>query len=224
MTQVTGKPLVSATNRAYIARVTSRLGEVDVLKKTASFSLLVAAVSVAVIAPAQAGKVYGNYGQGNGQQDSGYYEDNNASSCNDVDIAVGTGIGGLVGGIIGSQFGKGSGKTAATIGGVILGGIAGNAIAKDACKDKRQDAHYYNNAYYDSFNDPDEDERYEWNNPYTNNHGYVSAGEYYDEGYQDYDGPCREFTQTVYIDGRPEQATGVACRQQDGTWRIVSGQ
>ena len=106
----------------------------------------------------------------------------------------------------------------------ILGGIAGNAIAKDACQDKRQDAHYYNNAYYDSFNDPQEDERYEWTNPYTNNPGYVSAGEYYDEGYQDFDGPCREFTQSVYIDGRPEQATGVACRQQDGTWRIVSGQ
>ena len=198
------------------------------LKKTASFSLLVAAVSVAVIAPAQAGKVYGNYGQGGGQYDGGQYDNSqyqdSSSSCNDVDIAVGTGIGGLVGGIIGSQFGKGSGKTAATIGGVILGGIAGNAIAKDACKDKRQDAHYYNNAYYDSFNDPDEDERYEWSNPYTNNHGYVSAGQYYDEGYQDYDGPCREFTQTVYIDGRPEQATGVACRQPNGTWRIVSGE
>jgi surface antigen len=204
------------------------LGEFAVLKKSASFSLLVAAVSVAVIAPAQAGKVYGNYGQGagqygNGQQDSGYYQDSN-SSCNDVDIAVGTGLGGLVGGLIGNQFGKGSGNTAATIGGVILGGIAGNAIAKDACQDKRQDAHYYNNAYYDSFNDPQEDERYEWTNPYTSNHGYVSAGEYYDEGYQDFDGPCREFTQSVYIDGRPEQATGVACRQQDGTWRIVSGQ
>ena len=196
------------------------------LKKTVSFSLVLAAVSMAVIAPAQAGRVYGNYGQGS-QQDGyqqGGYQEQGGSGCNDVDIAVGTGLGGLVGGIIGSQFGKGSGKTAATIGGVILGGIAGNAIAKDACKDKRQDAYYYNNAYYDSFNDPEEDERYEWNNPYTNNHGYVSAGEYYEDGYQDYDGPCREFTQTVYIDGRPEQATGVACRQPNGTWRIVSGE
>ena len=196
------------------------------LKKTVSFSLVLAAVSMAVIAPAQAGRVYGNYGQGS-QQDGyqqGGYQEQGGSGCNDVDIAVGTGLGGLVGGIIGSQFGKGSGKTAATIGGVILGGIAGNAIAKGACKDKRQDAYYYNNAYYDSFNDPEEDERYEWNNPYTNNHGYVSAGEYYEDGYQDYDGPCREFTQTVYIDGRPEQATGVACRQPNGTWRIVSGE
>jgi hypothetical protein len=119
------------------------LGEVDVLKKSVSFSLVVAAISVAAIAPAQAGKVYGNYGQGSGQygsgqQDSGHYQGSN-SSCNDVDIAVGTGLGGLVGGLIGNQFGKGSGNTAATIGGVILGGIAGNAIAKDACQDKRQD-------------------------------------------------------------------------------------
>lgn len=192
------------------------------LKSAACFGLCVAVFTAASPTPAMAGKVYGNYGQNNYDQNSNYQ--GNSPGCNDVDIAVGTGLGGLVGGIIGNQFGKGSGRTAATIGGVILGGIAGNAIAKDACQDKRQDAHYYNNAYYDSFNDPDEDERYEWNNPHTNNHGYVSAGEYYEDGYQDYEGPCREFSQTVYIDGRPEHATGVACRQPNGTWRIVSGQ
>lgn len=190
--------------------------------RTASLLTITAAFALAAATPASAGKVYGNYGQNNYPQNSGYNQQ--SSSCNDVDIAVGTGLGGLVGGIIGNQFGKGSGKTAATIGGVILGGIVGNSIAKDACKDKRQDAYYYNDAYYSSFNDPEEDERYEWNNPYTDNHGYVSAGEYYEDGYEDYEGPCREFTQTVYIDGRPEQATGVACRQPNGTWRIVSGQ
>ncbi len=104
-----------------------------------------------------------------------------------------------------------------------MGGIAGNAIAKDACKDKRHDAYYYNNTYYDAFNG-DEGEEYEWRNPHTSNYGYVTAGDYYDEGYGGYEGPCREFEQRVYIDGRPETATGVACRQPDGTWRIVSGQ
>ena len=107
---------------------------------------------------------------------------------------------------------------------VILGGIAGNAIAKDTCRDKNHDAYYYNNTYYDAFNDPDEGDEYEWRNPYTNNYGYVSAGDYYEDGYQGYSGPCREFEQRVYIDGHPETATGVACRQGDGTWRIVSGQ
>ena len=32
---------------------------------------------------------------------------------------------------------------------------------------------------------------------------------------------CREYTQTVTIEGRPVQAVGHACRQQDGSWRIM---
>ncbi|MDH3690906.1 MAG: hypothetical protein OEU36_15780 [Gammaproteobacteria bacterium] len=39
--------------------------------------------------------------------------------------------------------------------------------------------------------------------------------------YQD-SGPCREYRTTVEIDGRTEVATGNACRQVDGTWRIQS--
>lgn len=31
---------------------------------------------------------------------------------------------------------------------------------------------------------------------------------------------CREYEQTVYIDGRAERATGIACREADGTWRM----
>ena len=33
---------------------------------------------------------------------------------------------------------------------------------------------------------------------------------------------CREFQQTITIAGRPEQAWGRACRQPDGSWRIVA--
>ena len=32
---------------------------------------------------------------------------------------------------------------------------------------------------------------------------------------------CREFQQTIMIGGQPQQAYGTACRQQDGTWKIV---
>jgi len=186
--------------------------------KLISSALLASTFAAGLAAPAFAGQVYGTYGQGQYQGPP----PNQRSSC-DADVAVGTGLGAIVGGVIGNQFGHGSGRTAATIGGVILGGIAGNAIAKDSCKDDHHDAYYYNNTYYDAFNDADEGEEYSWRNPYSNNYGYVTAGEYYEDGYQDYSGPCREFEQRVYIDGRPETATGVACRQPDGTWRIVSG-
>ncbi|MEQ1863097.1 MAG: glycine zipper 2TM domain-containing protein [Micropepsaceae bacterium] len=181
-------------------------------------SIAAAVLATALAAPAFAGQVYGNYGQ-NQYQGQPPARGNNCEG----DVAVGTGIGAIVGGVIGNQFGRGSGRTAATIGGVILGGIAGNAIAKDACKDDRQDAYYYNDTYYDAFNDPDDGEEYAWSNPHTNNYGTVTPGVYYEDGYQDYSGPCREFEQRVYIDGRPETATGVACKQPDGTWRIVNG-
>lgn len=32
---------------------------------------------------------------------------------------------------------------------------------------------------------------------------------------------CREFSQTIYIDGRAETGTGRACRRPDGRWQIV---
>ena len=33
---------------------------------------------------------------------------------------------------------------------------------------------------------------------------------------------CREYQTTTMINGTPQQAVGTACRQPDGTWRIVN--
>jgi hypothetical protein len=35
-------------------------------------------------------------------------------------------------------------------------------------------------------------------------------------------GPCREFQQNIIIDGKRQKAHGTACRQPDGSWRIVN--
>ena len=32
---------------------------------------------------------------------------------------------------------------------------------------------------------------------------------------------CRQFTHTIYIDGKPQTARGTACRDPDGTWQPV---
>jgi surface antigen len=32
---------------------------------------------------------------------------------------------------------------------------------------------------------------------------------------------CRAFTETIYIDGRPQTARGTACRNPDGSWTPV---
>jgi len=34
--------------------------------------------------------------------------------------------------------------------------------------------------------------------------------------------PCRDFRQTVEIDGQTEIMEGTACRQSNGTWKLVS--
>jgi hypothetical protein len=33
---------------------------------------------------------------------------------------------------------------------------------------------------------------------------------------------CRPYNSTTVIDGTPQQVTGTACRQPDGSWRIVN--
>ena len=60
-----------------------------------------------------------------------------------------------------------------------------------------------------------------WNNPDSGNAGTVmpvrTVRRYTDGTY------CREFQQTVTVGGRTEEAYGTACRQADGSWKIVSG-
>jgi hypothetical protein len=60
-----------------------------------------------------------------------------------------------------------------------------------------------------------------WVNPDADSSGTVVPLRTYQsiEGF-----PCREFQQTIVIGGREEQGYGTACRQPDGTWRIVSGE
>jgi surface antigen len=144
------------------------------------------------------------------------------ADCRDVK-AAGTVGGAIIGGIIGNQFGSGAGRAAATVGGAVLGGLIGHEITKDSCNDKRYDAYYYDDAYDDAFNSEDlnDDERYEWNNPYNNHRGYVRTTGYMADGWRDYDGPCRRFETRAWVDGEEEDATGIACRTRSGAWKIV---
>ncbi len=156
--------------------------------------------------------------QGVGRTYSAYSYD----GCRD-DAAAGTVVGAVAGGVIGNQFGNGADdRAAATIGGAILGGIAGNAIARGNCDNQRADAYYYNDTYTDAFDEAGYGRRHEWRNPYSGRYGYVTPIRDVDGYSYGYDDECREFEQIVYIDGRPYSDTGIACRDRDGTWRIVS--
>lgn len=58
-----------------------------------------------------------------------------------------------------------------------------------------------------------------WRNPDAQTSGSVTPTRTWarDDGTQ-----CRDYQQTVTIEGRQETMTGTACRQQDGTWKVQS--
>jgi surface antigen len=122
----------------------------------------------------------------------------------------GTLVGAATGALIGNQFGRGGGRVAATVGGAVLGGFIGNRIGKSMDDEDRRRAA---EAQYAAF---ENGERSEWRSP-NGHYGYVTPRRVYSYNSMS----CREFEQTVYIDGRPETMVGKACRQPDGTWREV---
>jgi surface antigen len=57
-----------------------------------------------------------------------------------------------------------------------------------------------------------------WRNPDSGRYGNVVPGPAYELNGV----PCRQYTSTMYIDGRPQTERGTACRKPDGTWMIVN--
>jgi len=129
---------------------------------------------------------------------------------------VGTLLGAAIGGLVGSQFGKGTGKSVAIGAGVLAGGFAGNQIGESLdCRDRQ----YNKSTAQDSLETQPAGSTSTWHNPDSGHDGSITPTRTYqrDDGIY-----CRDFEQTVTIDGKTEQATGTACRQSDGTWQIVN--
>lgn len=149
---------------------------------------------------------------------------------------LGTGMGAALGGYLGSTIGKGSGQLAATGAGVFLGGAIGNSIGRSM---DRANSSYYSSYPYSPY--------YQTYSPYQPTYVAPPAApppqviyvqpevvDYYtphrsvyvEEGYVGPQPPkpsrhCREFTQTIKIDGRVRESYGTACLRPDGSWQIV---
>lgn len=127
---------------------------------------------------------------------------------------VGTGVGALAGGVIGSQFGGGEGRLWATGAGVLIGALMGSEIGKSL---DRADQNYMGQTTYNALDRYPSGQTARWENPDNGHYGTVTP----EPVYTDPSGrPCREYTQTIYIDGRSQQAHGTACRMADGSWQI----
>jgi surface antigen len=141
------------------------------------------------------------------------------AECNqggEGDNILGTLVGAALGGLVGSQIGGGTGNKIAIGAGVLAGGFFGNKISKSMdCADEEK--HY--STTQSALESQKVGETSSWANPDTGHKGEVTPT----RTYQSAEGaPCREFTQTIYVEGDYEQVDGKACRNSKGAWEVVS--
>lgn len=129
--------------------------------------------------------------------------------------AMGTLLGGAAGAWAGSTIGSGGGNVVATAAGTFLGAMVGSEIGRSI---DRTDLQYARQAQRQAYSAPI-GETIRWENPETRHTGTITPTRQGTSGSGDY---CREFQQTVTIGGQQEQGYGIACRQPDGSWRIVN--
>ena len=127
---------------------------------------------------------------------------------------AGTLLGGGAGAWAGSNIGKGNGKIVATAVGGVLGALLGNQIG--AALDER-DQLLLGQTTQNTLETAPSSQPVPWRNPDSGHYGEVVAQPVYTNN----NGQCRDYTQTIFIEGRAETARGTACRQADGTWKTV---
>jgi surface antigen len=144
-------------------------------------------------------------------EDDPYYRD-----CHQTVDPAGVIGGAVIGGILGNVLGHGGGRTGATVAGVVVGGAVGAALTSHLnCEDRG----YAYKTYVNGFKAGRPNTNYEWRNPQNGNRGEFQVRDYY----KDPDGfRCANYTQRIYINGRPEATSGRACQQPDGSWAIMS--
>ena len=121
-------------------------------------------------------------------------------------------MGAAAGGFLGSKIGDGKGQLAAVAGGTLLGFLVGGSIGRSMDEADR-------GCVGQALEHAPDGQSVRWNNP-QNGATYqvvpsrtiqASDGRY-----------CREYTATSVINGRQQQTYGKACRQPDGSWRLMS--
>ena len=119
-------------------------------------------------------------------------------------------IGGVLGGVLGHEVGGGHGKTAATILGTLAGAAIGGSIGRNMDDVDRMKVgatlENVRTGVTTSWKNPDTSYEYSMTPTRT---------------YETQAGPCREYTLDAKIGGEDQQVYGTACRQTDGSWKIM---
>ncbi|MBO6827157.1 MAG: glycine zipper 2TM domain-containing protein [Sneathiella sp.] len=124
-------------------------------------------------------------------------------------------LGGVGGALLGSMIGSGSGRLVAVAAGTLVGAMIGSEIGKSLdAADRAAIDRAENRATTAPIG-----ETITWSNPDSGNSGTVTPVR---EGRDTGGRYCREFRQTIEVGGRLEEGYGTACRQEDGSWQIMS--
>ena len=118
--------------------------------------------------------------------------------------------GAAVGAVVGSTVGKGSGRALAIWLGAVVGAQIGSTIGRymdDQDRMRTAQILETNRTTVAS----------SWHNPDTGYDYTVTPTKTYETG----QGPCREFTVDAMIGGKVQQVYGTACRQADGSWKVI---
>jgi surface antigen len=132
------------------------------------------------------------------------------AACSASNQTIGATGGAIAGGLAGNQFGGGRGRVVATAVGALAGGVIGGSIGRNL---DAQNQNAALQAEYDALESGRPGQPVQWQGS-NGAYGQVVPQQTYQVGSQN----CRRYTHTIYIDGRPQQANGTACRNPDGTW------
>lgn len=119
--------------------------------------------------------------------------------------------GAVAGGLIGSTVGKGSGQVMAIAAGTVAGALIGSSIGQDM--DNNDRARMQQALESNAIGQP----AY-WRNANTGASYRVTPVKNVTHKDNKY---CREYRTTADIAGKQQQIYGTACRQPDGSWKVV---
>jgi surface antigen len=139
------------------------------------------------------------------------------TGCSTIEANPKTTIGAVGGGTLGGLIAAAAGASpaaiaASVIGGILVGGLVGNLLDE---RDKRMAAE----AQQKALESAPSGATVAWQNPDNGHKGTVTPVKTYQTASGQY---CREFQTDVTVEGKSEKAYGTACRQPDGSWKIVS--
>jgi surface antigen len=124
-------------------------------------------------------------------------------------------LGGIGGAVAGAQFGKGTGTLVGVAAGTLIGALLGSEVGKSLDKADRT---YMERANQRALETTPSGTQVSWRNPDSGNAGTIVPQPAYQAPGGEY---CREFQQTIQVGGESKQGYGTACRQPDGSWKVM---